>query len=233
MATDKVTAANKRIAAAASADTAAKRLASGPVGAKMAEMLEIPSFARGLKPSMLFDLAKDKGVISKEQQADFTKRVGKDRTALADFNKIVTEAGEPRLAYRGQSPVQIEMIRAKGLTPATAANQPERINVIKQTNKIFNEVSAMDAPKDVKEETFLKQMKQAFGEFSNSPIVRSIANKGLMILKFFPQSKFLDALEFIPDSILQEGMGMMDSKPDMVAKGGIMSINDITGPIGV
>ena len=76
-------------------------------------------------------------------------------------------------------------------------------------------------------------MKQAFGEFSNSPIVRSIANKGLMILKFFPQSKFLDALEFIPDSILQEGMGMMDSKPDMVAKGGIMSINDITGPIGV
>ena len=86
MATDKVTAANKRIAAAASADTAAKRLASGPVGAKMIEMLEVPSFARGLKPSMLFDLAKDKGVISKEQQADFTKRVGKDRTALAEFN---------------------------------------------------------------------------------------------------------------------------------------------------
>jgi len=26
---------------------------------------------------------------------------------------------------------------------------------------------------------------------------------------------------------------MMDSKPDMVAKGGIMSINDMTGPIGV
>ena len=114
-------------------------IAKGPVGAKMIEMLEVPSFARGLKPSMLFDLAKDKGVISKEQQADFTKRVGKDRTALAEFNKIVTEAGEPRLAYRGQSPVQIEMIRAKGLTPATAANQPERINVIKQTNKIFNE----------------------------------------------------------------------------------------------
>tara|TARA_R100000697_G_scaffold27017_1_gene35642 strand:- start:25 stop:723 length:699 start_codon:yes stop_codon:yes gene_type:complete len=232
MATDKVTAANRKIAAAASRDTA-RKIALGPVGAKMAEMLEIPSFAKGLKPSMLFDLAKDKGIITKEQQADFTKRVGKDRRALSEFNQIVIDAGEPRLAYRGQSPVQIEMIKAKGLTPATAANQPERINVIKQTNKIFNEVSAMDAPKEVKEETFLKQMKQAFGEFSNSPIVRLIANKGLMILKFFPQSKFLDALEFIPDSILQEGMGMMDSKPDMVAKGGIMSINDITGPIGV
>ena len=33
-------------------------IAKGPVGAKMIEMLRTPSFARGLSPSILFDLAK-------------------------------------------------------------------------------------------------------------------------------------------------------------------------------
>ena len=86
-------------------------IAKGPVGAKMIEMLRTPSFARGLSPSMLFDLAKDKGLITPEQQADFKARVGKDKTALQDFNKIVTEAGEPRLAYTTQSPLQLELLK--------------------------------------------------------------------------------------------------------------------------
>ena len=60
-------------------------IAKGPVGAKMVEMLRTPSFAKGLSPSILFDLAKDKGLITPEQQADFKSRVGKDRTALQDF----------------------------------------------------------------------------------------------------------------------------------------------------
>ena len=77
---DKVTAANKKIAKKASKDTAkrlamARKMAQGPAGAAI---LDIPTFAKGLTPSMLFDLAKDKGVITKEQQADFTRRVGKD-----------------------------------------------------------------------------------------------------------------------------------------------------------
>ena len=72
-------------------------------------------------------------------------------------------------------------------------------------------------------------MKTAFGEFADSPIVRQIANKGLMILKFLPQSKFLDALEFIPQDILERGL--MDREPEMVAKGGIMNINEVTRPI--
>ena len=235
MAKDKVTAANKRIAAAASADTAAKRLASGPVGAKMIEMLEVPSFARGLKPSMLFDLAKDKGIITKEQQADFTKRVGRDRTALADFNKIVTEAGEPRLAYRGQSPLQIEILRARNLMPATAANQPERIRTLKTTANLVKEAAEMDASKDVKEKTFLNQMKKAFGDFSKNPVVRNIARRALSIIQLMPSGP-LDALEFLPPDLLmqlQEDMNMGDMKPEPAAEGGIMSINDITGPIGV
>ena len=78
------------------------KIAAGPVGAKMMEMMDVPSFARGLTPSMLIDLAKSKGIITREQQADFTRRVGKDRTALQEFNKIVTEADQPRLAYKGQ-----------------------------------------------------------------------------------------------------------------------------------
>ena len=81
---DKVTAANKKIAKAASRDTAkkmatARKLASGPVGAKMIEMMDVPSFARGLTPQILIDLAKDKGIITPEQQADFKKETREQR----------------------------------------------------------------------------------------------------------------------------------------------------------
>ena len=85
---DKVLQANKKIAKAAAKDTA-KNLASGPVGTKMMEMMDVPSFAKGLTPQMLIDLAKSKNIITPEQQADFKNRVGKDRTALAQFNEIV------------------------------------------------------------------------------------------------------------------------------------------------
>ena len=217
---DKVTAANKKIAKAAS------KMATGPAGASI---LDIPTFAKGMTPQMLFDLAKDKGVITKEQQADFTRRVGKDRTALAEFNEIVSKSDQPRLRYVGQSPEQVAMMRAKGLWPQTAANKAERVNIIKQSKKFLDEAASMDAPRETKIQTFLQSMKTAFGEFADSPIVRQIANKGLMILKFLPQSKFLDALEFIPQDIFEKGL--MDREPEMVAKGGMMDINEITRPI--
>ena len=228
---DKVTAANKKIAKAASRDTAkkmatARKLASGPVGAKMIEMMDVPSFARGLTPQMLIDLAKDKGIITPEQQADFKNRVGRDRTALQEFNEIVTKADEPRLAYKGQSPEQIELLRAKGLTPATSMNKAQRISVLKDTHTLLNEAASMDAPKEVKEKVFLEGMRKKFGAFADNPIVRKIASKALMILGAFPTS-----LDFIPMDLLEEGMDMMNPKPEMVAKGGIMNINEITRPI--
>jgi hypothetical protein len=49
-----------------------------------------------------------------------------------------------------------------------------------------------------------------------------------MILNAIPTS-----VDFIPMDLLEEGMNMMDAKPEMVAKGGIMNINDITRPVGV
>ena len=217
---DKVTAANKKIAKAAS------KVAKGPAGAAI---LDIPTFAKGLTPQMLFDLAKDKGVISPEQQADFTRRVGKDRTALAEFNEIVSKSKHPRLRYVGQSPEQIEMMRAKKLWPQTSGNKPQRVDLIKKSKQFLDEAASMDAPRETKIQTFLKSMKTAFGEFADSPIVRQIANKGLMILKFLPQSKFLDALEFIPQDIFEKGL--MDREPEMVAKGGMMNINEMTRPI--
>ena len=219
---DKVTQANKRIAAQSA------KAASGPVGAKMMEMMDVPSFAKGLTPQMLIDLAKSKNIITKEQQADFKNRVGKDRTALAQFNQMVTEADEPRLAYKGQSPAQIELLRAKNLMPATSMNKTQRITLLKDTHTILNEAAAMDAPKEVKEKTFLEGMRKKFGDFADNPIVRKIASRALMILGAFPT-----ALDFIPMSLLEEGMDMMDAKPEMAAKGGIMNINDITRPVGV
>ena len=209
-------------------------IAKGPVGAKMIEMLEVPSFAKGLKPSMLFDLAKDKGLITKEQQADFTKRVGKDRTALGEFNKIVIDAGEPRLAYRGQTPLQIEMIRARNLMPATAANQPERIRTLKTTSTLVKEAAEMDATTDVKQKTFLDQMRKAFGDFADSPVVKKITQNALKILALIPSGP-LDALEFMPKDLmiqLQQDMNMGDMKPESAAEGGIMSIDKMIKPIG-
>jgi len=218
---DKVTQANKNIAKASS------KLAAGPVGAKMMEMMDVPSFARGLTPSMLIDLAKSKGIITREQQADFTRRVGKDRTALQEFNKIVTEADQPRLAYKGQSPEQIELLRAKGLMPATSINKTQRITLLKDTHALLNEVAAMDAPKEVKEKTFLEGMRKKFGDFADNPIVRKIASRALMILGAFPT-----ALDFIPMSLLEEGMDMMDAKPEMAAKGGMINMNEMIRPVG-
>jgi hypothetical protein len=219
---DKVTQANKKIAAQSA------RTSSGPVGAKMMEMMDVPSFAKGLTPQMLIDLAKSKNIITKEQQADFKNRVGKDRTALAQFNEMVTKADEPRLAYKGQSPAQIEMLRAKGLTPATSVNKTERVTLLKDTNTLLNEAAAMDAPKEVKEKTFIESMRKKFGDFADNPIVRKIASRALMILNAIPTS-----VDFIPMDLLEQGMDMMDAKPEMAAKGGIMNINDITRPVGV
>ena len=220
---DKVTQANKRIAKDSS------KIAAGPVGTKMMEMMDVPSFAKGLTPQILIDLAKDKKIITKEQQADFKNRVGKDRTALAEFNEIVTKADQPNLTYKGQSPVQIEMLRAKSLMPATALNKTQRITVLKDTHTLLNEAASMDAPKEVKEKTFLEGMRKKFGDFADNPVVRKIASRALMILGAFPT-----ALDFIPMSLLEEGMDMMDKKDDNVyAGGGIVGINDITKPVGV
>ena len=208
-------------------------IAKGPVGAKMIEMLRTPSFARGLSPSILFDLAKDKGLITPEQQADFKSRVGKDKTALQDFNRIVTEAGEPNLAYRTQSPLQLELLKEKKLTPATSLNKTERINLLKTTDKLINEAAEMDATTDVKQKTFLDQMRKAFGDFADNPVVKRITQNALKILAFIPSGP-LDALEFMPPDLimqLQQDINM-DRLPEPAAKGGIMSIDEMIKPIG-
>ena len=54
---DKVTQANKRIAAQSA------KTRSGPVGTKMMEMMDVPSFAKGLTPQILIDLAKSSNSI--------------------------------------------------------------------------------------------------------------------------------------------------------------------------
>ena len=209
-------------------------IVKGPVGTKMIEMLGTPSFAKGLTPSILFDLAKDEGIITPEQQADFKSRVGKDKTALQEFNKIVTEAGQPRLSYKTQSPLQISLLTEKGLLPATSLNKTERINLLKTTDKLINEAAEMDATTDEKQKKFLDSMKKAFGDFSKNPVVRMIARRALKILAFIPSGP-LDALEFMPPDLimqLQQDLNIGDMKPEPAAKGGIMSIDEMIKPIG-
>jgi hypothetical protein len=217
---DKVTAANKKIAKAAS------KMTQGPVGASI---LDIPTFAKGMTPQMLIDLAKSKGVITKEQQADFKSRVGKDRRALAEFNEIVSKSEHPRLRWVGQSPEQVAMMRAKNLWPQTSANKLQRVDLIKKSKQFLDEAASMDAPRETKIKTFLQSMKTAFGEFADTPIVRKIASKALMILKVIPTGP-LDALDFIPQDIFEMDL-MNPEPPPMVAKGGIININEMTRPL--
>ena len=117
--------------------------ATGPAGASR---FELPSFTKGISPQLLIDNAKSQGIITAKQQADFKNRVGKDRTALAEFNEIVKKSKNPNLQYRGITPDQLEMIKEKKLFPMTAANKPERINLINEhrSKKDF------DAPKMMK-----------------------------------------------------------------------------------
>jgi len=217
---EKVTAANKKIAKAAS------KMTQGPVGASI---LDIPTFAKGMTPQMLIDLAKSKGVITKEQQADFKSRVGKDRRALAEFNEIVSKSEHPRLRWVGQSPEQVAMMRAKNLWPQTSANKLQRVDLIKKSKQFLDEAASMDAPRETKIQTFLQSMKTAFGEFADTPIVRKIASKALMILKVIPTGP-LDALDFIPQDIFEMDL-MNPEPPPMVAKGGIININEMTRPL--
>jgi len=217
---DKVTAANKKIAKAAS------KMTQGPVGASI---LDIPTFAKGMTPQMLIDLAKSKGVITKEQQADFKSRVGKDRRALAEFNEIVSKSEHPRLRWVGQSPEQVAMMRAKNLWPQTSANKLQRVDLIKKSKQFLDEAASMDAPRETKIQTFLQSMKTAFGEFADTPIVRKIASKALMILKVIPTGP-LDALDFIPQDIFEMDL-MNPEPPPMVTKGGIININEMTRPL--
>jgi hypothetical protein len=92
----------------------------------------------------------------------------------------------------------------------------------------------MDASTDVKQKTFLDDMKKAFGNFADSPVVKRITQNALKILAFIPSGP-LDALEFMPKDLmlqLQEGMNMGGMQPEEAAKGGIMSIDEMIKPIG-
>ena len=221
---DKVTQANKKIAESASKAAKAARGITG------AGILDIPTFAKGMTPQMLIDLAKDKGVITKDQQANFKSRIGKDRTALAEFNEIVSKSEHPRLRWVGQSPEQVAMMRAKNLWPQTSANKTQRVDIIKKSKKFLDEAASMDAPRETKIKTFLQSMKTAFGEFADSPIVRKIAGKALKILTIIPTGP-LDALDFIPADIFE--MDLLNPEPEMVAKGGMMNINEMTRPLNL
>ena len=205
--------------------------ATGPAGASR---FELPSFTKGISPQLLIDNARSQGIITKEQQADFKSRVGKDRTALQEFNEIVKKSKNPNLQYRGITPEQLEMIKEKKLFPMTAANKTARINLLKTTKTFLDEASAMDATTDVKQKTFLDQMRKAFGDFADNPVVKRITQNALKILAFIPSGP-LDALEFMPKDLmlqLQEGMNMGDMQPEEAAKGGIMSIDEMIRPVG-
>ena len=79
----------------------------------------------------------------------------------------------------------------------------------------------MDAPTDVKQKTFLDQMRKSFADFADNPVVKRIANNALKILAFIPSGP-LDALEFMPPDLimqLQQDLNIGDMETRTSGKG--------------
>ena len=216
---DKVTAENKRIAKASAA--------RGPAGAGI---FELPTFAKGMTPQMLFDLAKDRGAITPEQQADFTRRVGKDRRALQEFNELVAKAGYPKLKYQGIQPELLEAFRSQGAVPMKAENKNMRVNTAKVAKETFDEVNAMDAPKETKIKNFVDKFMSRVPDVSPQAVM-NLARRFVMM--FFGGPSMIGA-DMMSEQANQEAMSKIFGKPiKNLAGGGIASINDITKPVGV
>ena len=216
---DKVTQENKRIAKASAA--------RGPVGAGI---FELPTFAKGMTPQMLFDLAKDRGAITKEQQADFTRRVGKDRRALAEFNELVAKAGYPKLKYQGIQPELLEVFRSQGTGKMTAENKPTRVNTTKIAQETFDEVNAMDAPKETKIKNFMDKFMSRVPNVSPQAVM-NLARRFVMMFFGGPGAAMIGA-DMMSEQANQEAMSKIFGGSMNLAGGGIASIYDMTKPVG-
>jgi hypothetical protein len=215
---DKVTAENKRIAKASAA--------RGPAGAGI---FELPTFAKGMTPQMLFDLAKDRGAITPEQQADFTRRVGKDRRALQEFNELVAKAGYPKLKYQGIQPELLEVFRSQGTGRMTAENKPTRVNTTKIAQETFDEVNAMDAPKETKIKNFVDKFMSRVPDVSPQAVM-NLARKFVMM--FFGGPSMIGA-DMMSEQANQEAMSKIFGGTQSYAGGGIASMDDMIKPIGM
>ena len=215
---DKVTAENKRIAKASAA--------RGPAGAGI---FELPTFAKGMTPQMLFDLAKDRGAITKEQQADFTRRVGKDRRALAEFNELVAKAGYPKLKYQGIQPELLEAFRSQGAVPMKAENKNMRVNTAKVAKETFDEVNAMDAPRETKIQRFMDSFMSKVQNVSPQAAM-NLARRFVMM--FFGGPSMLGA-DMMSEQANQEAMSKIFGGTQSYAGGGIATMDDMIKPIGM
>jgi hypothetical protein len=224
---DKVTQANRKIAKASS------KAARGPVGAGI---FELPTFAKSMTPTMLFDLAKDRGFITREEQADFTRRVGKDPRALAEYNKKVPSS----LKYQGIQPELKGVFASQGATPMTADNKKLRADTSKLAKKTFDQVNAMDAPKETKIQKFMEIFVSKAKNVSPEAAL-NLAKRFVIGLFFGGPSTFLGE-SLANDPEFQQRLLSNPSlayifgaeQPQMnLAGGGIASINDIIKPLGV
>ena len=209
---DKVTAANKKIAATA---------ARGPAGAGI---FELPTFAKSMTPTMLFDLAKDKGFITQAEQADFTRRVGKDPTALAEFNKKVPS----NLKYQGIQPELKGVFASQGATPMTSQNKNLRVNTSKIAKETFDEVNAMDAPRETKIQKFVDDFMSKVKNVSPQAAL-NLARRFVMM--FFGGPSTIGA-DMMSEQANQEAMSKIFGQPMNFAGGGMMNMDEMTRPLG-
>ena len=229
MATDKVTAANRKIAAASAKQ---KNVPAAGLGS-----FDTPSFAKGLNPRQLFQAALNQDFITQAEFDDFDKRLGKDASAVEEFNKKVPN----KLKYVKQQPEVKGIMQAAGFTSETKVNKPERIKLITLADKTLKEVENMGGSRADKIRAFAdKFISDATPMIKNPGAVINFARRFISSFFLGGPSTFLgESLatdpefqeQLLSDPTISSFFGAK-SEPMAFKEGGIATINSMIRPIG-
>ena len=227
MATDKVTAANRKIAKA----SAKQKIPAAGLGS-----FDTPSFAKGLNPRQLFQAALNQNFITQAEFDDFDKRLGKDASAVEEFNKKVPN----KLKYVKQQPELKGIMQAAGFTSETKVNKPERIKLITLADKTLKEVENMGGSRADKIRAFAdKFISDATPMIKNPGAVINFARRFITTVFFGPSTFLGESLatdpefqeQLLSDPTISSFFGA-ESEPMAFQEGGIATINSMIRPLG-
>ena len=115
----------------------------------------------------------------------------------------------------------------------TADSKQLRADTSKLAKKTFDQVNAMDAPKETKIQKFMEIFVSKAKNVSPEAAL-NLAKRFVMGLFFGGPSTM--AADLIPQSVMEsmaQALGVMKKEPMTFRDGGIASIHDITNPVGV
>ena len=152
---------------------------------------------------------------------------------------MVAKSGYPKLKYQGIQPELLEAFRSQGAGRMTAENKNMRVNTAKVAKETFDEVNAMDAPKETKIKNFVDKFMSKVPNVSPQAAM-NLARRFVSMFFGGPSTFLGESLandpEFQQRLLSNPSLAYIfgAEQPQMnLAGGGIASINDITRPVGV